>query len=271
MHRVLCSTGTLLGRPNGRNYNLLLSLEKELQCDGLELMFYDTWYDQVDALSEVIGKLHLPIVAFHGEKNICASLVKEETFSDALKKFTVNCQLASAFHAEKMVFHLWDGWMDDTAIETALSKYEILNGIAKEYGVTLTIENIVCAQKDPLHYCKKLLNMHPETAFTYDTKMAAFHRQETTLYEPDRLPFAKQIRHLHMNDYNGGYMDWPNFKTLHPGEGIVDFETFFSFLKEIGYTGDFTTEATSFDKTGTIHLDKLNKTLQTLREYIKYI
>ena len=80
MHRVLCSTGTLLGRPNGRNYNLLLSLEKELQCDGLELMFYDTWYDQVDALSEVIGKLHLPIVAFHGEKNICASLVKEETY-----------------------------------------------------------------------------------------------------------------------------------------------------------------------------------------------
>ena len=29
----------------------------------------------------------------------------------------------------------------------ALSKYEILNGIAKEYGVTLTIENIVCIKK----------------------------------------------------------------------------------------------------------------------------
>ncbi len=271
MHRVLCSTGTLLGRANGRDYRLLMTIEKELQCDGLELMFYDSWYDQLESLVQTIRQLSLPIAVFHAEKNICAGLVKADTLHEALQKFTVNCQLASELKADKMVFHLWDGWMPNDAIFHALSKYNDLYTIAKTYGVELTIENIVCAQQDPLHYCNQLLAMHPNASFTYDTKMAAFHQQDAMLYEPDQLPFANRIRHLHINDYNGGYMDWPNFKTLHPGEGFVDFESFFSFLKKIGYTGDFTTEATSFDKTGIIHLDKLNHTLQNLRNYIKYI
>ena len=42
MREILCSTGAIIGRPNGRNYRLLEDLAKQLQCDGFELMMYDT-------------------------------------------------------------------------------------------------------------------------------------------------------------------------------------------------------------------------------------
>ena len=38
---ILCSTGALIGRPNGRDYRLLEPLSKKLHCDGFEFMMYD--------------------------------------------------------------------------------------------------------------------------------------------------------------------------------------------------------------------------------------
>ena len=38
MNRILCSTGALIGRPNGRDYTLLNECAKRLDCDGFEFM-----------------------------------------------------------------------------------------------------------------------------------------------------------------------------------------------------------------------------------------
>ena len=268
MNKILCSTGALLGRPNGRDFSLLPALEEKLNCDGLELMFYDSWYDQQDALFSTLTKLEKPLLVFHAEKNICSKLCSADPqeVKTALDSFTVNCAFAEALHIDTMVFHLWDGWMDETQLLFALARYPELNAIAREHHILLTIENIVTKQQDPIHYCRLLLQ-HPDIVFTYDTKMAAFHQQEQALYEKKNAAFVAAIRHLHINDYNGGYMDWPQFKTRHIGEGHVDFDSLFSFLKSIPYTGYFTTEATSFDKTGTIDLNKLNHTLSILKKY----
>lgn len=267
MGKILCSTGALLGRPNGRDFNLLPQLEDKLNCDGLELMFYDTWYDQQDALFSVLTRLKKSITVFHAEKGICGKLCSNDPqeVKSALDLFTVNCTFASALHIDTMVFHLWDGWMDDAHIRAALSRYPELNAIAQEYHIRLTIENIVTRQQDPLHFCRLLLQQHPEAVFTYDTKMAAFHQQDQALYETENAHVAAAIRHLHINDYDGGYMDWPRFKTRHIGDGHVDFNSLFPFLKSIPYQGHFTTEATSFDQTGKIDLDKLNNTLALLK------
>ncbi len=269
MGKILCSTGALLGRPNGRDFTLLPALEEKLNCDGLELMFYDSWYDQQDALFSTLTKLEKPLCVFHAEKNICGKLCSDDPqeVKTALDHFTINCAFAAALHIDTMVFHLWDGWMDDTQLLAALARYPDLNAIAREHRILLTIENIVTKQRDPLYYCRLLLQQHPNAVFTYDTKMAAFHLQEASLYESDNAAFSAAIRHLHINDYVGGYMDWPQFKTRHIGEGRVDFGTLFRFLKSIPYTGYFTTEATSFDKTGTIDLLKLNQTLSHLKNY----
>ena len=62
-------------------------------------------------------------------------------------------------------------------------------------------------------------------------------------------------------------MDWANLKTLHIGRGRIDFETFFSFLKDVDYQGDYTVEATSFLPDGVIHCDDLNSTFAYIRAH----
>ena len=52
MSKILCSTGCLIGRPNGRNYHLIREFVKELNYDGMEFMMYSDWYPEVDALLE---------------------------------------------------------------------------------------------------------------------------------------------------------------------------------------------------------------------------
>ncbi|MBQ6950557.1 MAG: sugar phosphate isomerase/epimerase [Clostridia bacterium] len=271
MHKLLCSTGTLLGRPNGRNFYLLPEFEKKLCCDGLELMFYDSWYDQADALLHVLQSVSLPIAAFHAEKNICKGLVSDcaEEKELAFSQFRFNCRFAKSIGAEKMVFHLWDGYMNDEKINTAVALLPRLKQCADEQNVLLTVENIVCAENDPFTYLQRIHELHPDIAFTYDTKMAAFHFQDDCLYSPEAAPLLPAIRHFHINDYQGGYKEWQRFKTLHPGDGQVDFIKLFSFIKQTDYKGDFTCEATSFDASGQVDFDKLNHTLHTIRKYIR--
>lgn len=269
MSKILCSTGALLGRPNGRDFTLLPSLEEYLQCDGLELMFYDSWYDKQDALFSVLQTLQKPICVFHAEKGICSKLCSPDPneVQAALHQFSINCAFAAALHINTLVFHLWDGWMNDAQIHAALLLYPKLKSIADLHHILLTVENIVTAQHDPLHYCRLLIQQEPDAVFTYDTKMAAFHQQEPDLYNRDNASLSAAIRHFHINDYAGGYKDWQQFKTRHIGDGCVDFSSLFPFAKSIRYQGDYTTEATSFDQTGAIDLAKLNHTLNLLKKY----
>lgn len=269
MKNVLCSTGSLLGRANGRDFSLLPTLEHQISCDGFELMFYDSWYNQIDSLFRTVKNLRKPILVFHSEKNICNGLLNEETKSLAEEHFRINCQFASAMQIKTMVFHLWDGRMTDEQILSTLLIYPRLNQIASEHGILLAVENIVSTINSPLHYCNKLLSAHPDVLFTYDTKMSAFHCENDALFEEGNLPFAKRICHLHINDYAGGYMDWQNFKTLHIGDGRVNFPPIIQFLKSIPYQGYFTTEATAFDQSGWINIDKLNLTLKKLKDFIQ--
>ena len=50
MSKVLCSTGALIGRPNGRDFRLLEPLSKQLKCDGFEFMMYSDWYEKIEEL-----------------------------------------------------------------------------------------------------------------------------------------------------------------------------------------------------------------------------
>ena len=119
----------------------------------------------------------------------------------------------------------------------------------------------------------ELYRNYPEIRFVYDTKMADFHRQLDLLYQPeyDWLWKENHIRHYHVNDYGGGYMDWNNLRVLPMGKGHIDFDRFFEHVKATGYRGDFTFEATGFDPQGKIHLDTLNEQFRLARKYMKYL
>ena len=274
MNEILCSTGALIGKPNGRNYFLLKDLFKSLHCDGFEFMMYSSWYEEARELTAALQdmKLHIPVM--HCEKHIGEAISRNEEWDlyAALKKFEENCRIAREIGAKKLVVHLWDGITSDQNFANNLRLYAELLAITKEYGIDLLVENVVCNKENPMKHWCELAECYPQIHFVFDTKMAAFHEQMPLIYEKEYewLWIEDHIRHLHINDYGGGYMEWAKLKTLPIGDGHIDFKKFFDFLAEKEYKGDFTVEATAFDReTGEVDTDMLNRCFAAIREGVK--
>ena len=266
MIKVLCSTGCLIGRPVKRNFYLLKDFIANISCDGYELMFYNDWYEKSHELTAFMNSLGISVPSFHVEKRI-GELLAEEKLDEALPLFEINCQCANGIGAKTLVLHLWNGIISDSNIRANYEAFGILNGMAKDYGLCLTVENVVCNHLDPLTHLLELKRRYPDIRFTFDTKMAAFHSQIDDVFKEENRHLWQNISHIHLNDYRGLHMDWSSLKTLHVGLGDIDFETFFENLKKIGYNGDFTVEATSFDQNGVIDFDLLNSSLEKVRQY----
>lgn len=266
MRRILCSTGTMLGRPNGRNYRLLPSLVPHLSCDGLEFMMYNTWYGEVDAVVDILLSLPRPIPMMHCEKSVGegVSLGHQE---EALRLFRINCDVANRLGAEGMVLHLWGGLPSDRTFENNLETYPYLAEIADRHGLRLLVENVVCNTADPMTRMRELRDRYPGILFTFDTKMAAFHGQLDLLYEEEYAWLWRDghVGHYHVNDYGGGVLDWSDLRTLPIGKGRVDFDRFFAHIKATGYEGTLTVEATAFDASGQVDLAMLNGQLHRIR------
>lgn len=272
MAKILCSTGTMIGRPNGRDYRLLERYSKELHCDGFEFMMYSTWYDDIEEMTDFIKGLGLYIPVVHVQKGIGEkiSIGGLENFEEAYRLFELNCQMAKELGAGKLVMHLWDGIPSDQQFENNLQAYPVLKKLAANNGLDLLIENVVCNQQDPLTRMCQLVEKYPDIHFIFDTKMAAFHSQLEKLYttEYEWLWKKGHIKHFHVNDYAGGHMDWANLRTLPMGKGKIDFGRFFEYIHEIGYDDTFTVEATAFNQEGIVDVNMLNDQFSQLRGYL---
>ncbi len=265
---ILCSTGALLGRPNGRDYRLLADLSKQLSCDGYEFMVYRTWYPEEKELLDFMQKLSLNIPVVHCEKEIGESISKGgDEARDALLRFETNCRIARHLGAEKMVIHLWGGLTSDSNFQNNIDAYPIFAETCEKHGMTLLVENIVCNHLDPMTRWRELYDKYPDISFVFDTKMSEFHSQTELLYGKDYswLTNEKHIEHFHLNDYAGGYMEWSRLQTLPIGAGHVDFEKFFTFVKSIGYDGTCTVESTAFDENGVVDIAMLNREFELIR------
>lgn len=267
---ILCSTGALIGKPNGRNYKLLREFSKKLNCDGFEFMMYNSWYDRADEIVSDIQDMGILTPVMHCEKHIGEAISRNEDFEmeDAMYKFNVNCMIASKIGAKKMVIHLWDGLSSDQYFTNNLETFGKLQKIAKKYDVDLMVENVVCNRDNPMKHWCELADEYPDIDFVFDTKMAAFHKQIDLLYSDDYSWLWREdhIKHIHVNDYAGGYMEWSKLKTLPIGHGHIDFNEFFDFIKQKGYSGDFTVEATAFDLEGNIDFNMLNESFEYIRK-----
>ncbi|MCH5252275.1 MAG: TIM barrel protein [Lachnospiraceae bacterium] len=271
MKEILCSTGALIGKPNGRNHMLLEELSNKLNCDGFEFMMYSSWYEAAEKIVEDLQRLRINIPVMHCEKHIGEAISRNEPgdADKALSLFEQNCQIAQKLGAKKMVMHLWDGIISDQHFYNNLGMYGELASISHTYQIDLLVENVVCNKEDPMSHWLELYEKYPQIHFVFDTKMAAFHEQMDLIYDKDYQWLWEKdcIRHLHVNDYGGGYMEWGKLKTLPIGAGHIDFERFFDFINEKNYMGDFTVEATAFDReTGVVDVEMLNRCFDYIRE-----
>lgn len=270
MSEILCSTGALL--QYGEDYTRLEQLSKQLLYDGYEFMMDRPYYDEIGRLIHYLKKIDLHIPVVHCEKSIGENISKggKSELQDAYEKFEVNCYLSKSIGAEKMVIHLWDGRTSDLNFVNNLTAYAILGEIAQIYGVDLLVENVVCSVENPMKHICELREKYPGIHFVFDTKMAAFHGQIELLYEKkyEWLWRDGHIRHYHVNDYAGGYMDWANLKSLPIGRGKIDFESFFEYIKRIDYNGTFTVEATAVNHEGVVDLEMLNEQFRVINSFL---
>ncbi len=272
MSEILCSTGALIGRPNGRDYRLLEKYAPLLRCDGFEFILYETWYPELETLRHYLKGLQLNIPVFHCEKTLAERITAggDDNLKEALRLFEINCDLAGDLGSRKMVLHLWNGVISDSHFENNLAAFGLLRQIAAGHGIDLLVENVIC-RGDPMNHWVELYREYPDIHFIFDTKMADFHRQMDLLYAPEYAWLWKEnhIRHYHVNDYSGGYMEWNNLKVLVPGEGHIDFDRFYDFVKMTGYADTFTFEATGFGPDGTVNICRLNGQFDRAGEILK--
>ena len=272
MSQILCSTGALIGKPNNRDYTLLKGLAGKLECDGFEFMMYESWYEQVDKLVAVLKEFSLHIPVMHCEKHIGEAISSggRENIEEAFRRYRINCDIAEKLGAGKLVIHLWDGITSDSHFENNLEAFGELRKIAESRGIDLLVENVVCNCENPMKHWCELAERYPEAHFIFDTKMAAFHEQLELLYREEYAWLWKNghIRHFHVNDYGGGYMEWSKLRTLPIGAGHIDFAEFFDFIRRTGYDDTFTVEATAFSSEGIVDTEMLNRCFQGIRGYL---
>ncbi len=270
-HPIYVSSGAFIGRVNGRSPTPFLQIAPSLRCDGFECMLYEAWYDRLDEVIEQFAMSKLSFPVLHVEKSIGTVIgVGESGYrKTALDLFEKNCQAAKRLSARTLVFHLWNGLASDHHFDRHLEICGEFLSMAEDYGLCLSVENVVCAEGSPLAHLLALSEAYPALAFTFDTKMASFHRELALAFDAPYRQLWHSIKHLHVNDHGGAYHDFSGLRTLHIGEGHIDFESFFEKLSEVGYHGGITLECTSMCEDGNLTPEKMAASIEKVRAYLK--
>ncbi len=270
--KILCSIGAFIGRVNNRDHRAFLNICDRLSPDGYEFLMYEAWYEKerertVFADFSASG-LSFPL--FHLEKRIgeLIAVGGEENRKEALERFAKNCEYACRLGSHKTVLHLWNGLPSDREFSRHIEAYGEFREISDAYGLTLTVENVICAKQAPIARFHELLAVYPDIKFTYDTKMAAFHHEVEDLFDRRNVSILKNTAHIHLNDYGGGYRDYENLRVLHLGEGWVDIPSFCRKLQQAAYGDSVTLECTSMNRDGSLAPEKTEASLAIARAYL---
>ena len=269
-NQILFSAGPLLGRPYTETCRLIRCCKDKLHCDGFELMISSGWYDQTDDIIRELAAANANFQSTHFDKWIGELLSRDEDGDreEAFNRFKINCKIAKQLGITLAVLHLWGGLPSDRHIEDNLAALPELVEIADQNGITLTVENIVCNQKDPLTHMIRLAELYPDTIkFTIDTRQAAFHGLlEQTMTAPVLTP--NRLSHVHISDFGGNPMEWEKLRQALPiGEGNTDFEPFFDNLRARNYEGKITLESYITCETDE-SIEKANQNLDYIRNHM---
>ncbi len=265
--RILPSTGAFIGRVNNRDHRAFLGVSDRLLASAYEFMMYEAFYGREDAILSDFLATGLSFPVFHVEKRVgeLFGLGGEENDREALRRFAVNCRAAVRLGSRKLVLHLWNGLPSDRAFSRHLDAYAALAAIAREHGLLLTVENVVCAERDPLTRLLELSERYPEAVYTFDTKMAAFHRQQGAL---GPLLGEGRVAHIHLNDFGGTPGDFSSLAVLHLGEGRLNIPSLADTILASGYSDTVTLECSCMRPDGSLTPEKMNASLATARRLL---
>lgn len=269
---VYASTGAFVTRKNNRNYRLIGPVGEQMLIDGFEFLMFDSWNDEIkDIRSYLKSTGHLfPVV--HMDKAIGEILSEkgEDGFEESLRLFERDLETAIAIGSKTLVLHLWNGRHSDAHFEESLPIASRFNALSKSAGITLAIENVIPKTELSVDRLLSMSRFDETLHFTYDTKMAHLKNENPLLANEKYLPLLTggKITHFHMNDSDPNLYYDGRLQVLHMGEGTVDFDAIFALLSKTAYKGTITVESTSVERDGTPQIDKMNKTLVSVREKI---
>jgi len=258
---IMFSTGVFINSGSGHDHSALIKLMPELPVPRFELLVSDYFANRQDEYEEAAKNVLLakkkgacfPVMHMNQMIGTLISRNEPEDIENAMQIFEFNCQYAAKFGVKLLVLHLWGGTESDKHIDINIEIFPKLKVMADGYNLMLTIENVVCNTHRPLENMKRLWDLYQNNVkFTIDVRHAEFHKSLAETCETHFLWENNLVRHVHISDYSGGYMEWPKFlgNNTPITFGDVDFGYFFSFLKSIGYTGSITIENNRISESG---------------------
>ncbi len=270
--QLLCSTGAFGRSPDYVDYHAALRYGSQLHVDGLELMFYAMWYTKIDDIARALLDSDLRFPVMHAEKNIGVALGKPDAKERerGVQWLSENCRLASILGTKILVLHLW-GWPElDDHLEFNLSSLGQCLDIAERFGLTLAIETIPCRHSDPISTVYRAVKQDTRSYVALDTEFLAQANQLDEVFTTDWLRSPLRMQHVHIKDFDGhSFTPDGSRRYLHPGEGSINFARFFDRLKELDYNGYVSLESPAIDANGFVHVERLQESLQLIKEMIK--
>lgn len=266
---VLCSTGAFSRDPDRTDHLAILEYGPDLDVDGFEVIFYPDWYGEVGRIAQDLRESGLRFPAVHAEKSIGPLLggATREEQRQGFQNLTSNCRFSSEIEAQFVVLHLWGLPASDLYIERNLAALGDCLSMAEDHGLQLAIETVPCLRADPLSIIHRALDQDERCKVALDTEFLASHNQLNESLDADWLWQDNRVIHVHIKDYNGTMHTPDNRRQyLHPGEGNIDFPNFFKRLKERGFSGSVSLEASAMRQDGSVDIKKLQESLAKLRE-----
>ena len=268
--QLLCSTGAFSRFPELTDYQSILEYGPLLAVDGLEVMFFPNWTDDIERIAARLRASGLRIPVIHAEKGIGPALISAQSpeREQGWRWMQASCRLGHVVGAKTLVFHLWGLPDSDDRLADNLAILPDCITLAEHYGLILAVETVPSRSGDTLGNARRAIEQDNRCRVALDTEFLALHRQLEVALDADWLWQNSLIQHIHIKDYDGAMYSTDNYRRyLHPGEGAIDFPHFFAALKARHYHASISLEASVVYRDGSRDMARLKRSLELLRHY----
>ncbi len=227
--QLLCSTGTFSRDPDYTDYRAVLAYGPELEVDGFEVLFYAGWYAEVEHIAAELRRSGLRFPAVHVEKSIGT--------------------LLGSSQPEKR--------------EQGIERFAANCRLGKLVGAGVLVLHLWGLPE------LDAVDQDERCTVALDTEFLGLYHQLETALNSDWLWQGNRVRHIHIKDFDGHpFTGDQRRRYLHPGEGYIDFVHFFDALKQRGFAGNISLEASAIQRDGSVDLERLKESLAMLREWM---